>query len=73
VAGRPTVAAMRLTIEADLCSGHGRCYTLEPALFDADDQGHGVVLFETISDGQIDAARRAAMNCPERAISISDD
>ena len=30
---------MRLTIDANLCSGQGRCYTLAPDLLDYDDEG----------------------------------
>ena len=62
---------MRLRIDPDLCTGHGRCYTLAPELFEPDDQGHGVVLAEgEVPPGQEDAARRAVANCPERAITL---
>ena len=30
---------MKLTVDAHLCSGHGRCYTLVPELFTTDDEG----------------------------------
>ena len=63
---------MRVHIDLDRCTGHGRCYALAPALFEPDEEdGHGVV----IGDGEVppdqeDAARRAVANCPERAIDI---
>jgi ferredoxin len=64
---------MRLLIDEDRCSGHGRCYTLVPSLFESDDQGHGVVLGDILAADQLDAARSAVLNCPEQAISIVDD
>lgn len=64
---------MRILIDDDRCSGHGRCYTLVPSLFDSDDQGRGVVLSASITDDQVQAARSAVLNCPEQAISIIED
>ena len=64
---------MKIRIDTDLCTGHGRCYTVAPELFDADDEsGYGLV----IGDGAVgpdradlvDQARRAVGNCPERAV-----
>jgi ferredoxin len=64
---------MRILIDEDRCSGHGRCYTLVASLFDADDQGHGVPLVEgDLTDEQLAAARSAVLNCPEQAISLVD-
>ena len=61
---------MRIEIDADRCTGHGRCYTLVPELFEADDEGHSRVLAEQVPDGLEDRARTAAQNCPEQAISL---
>ena len=62
---------MRIVYDRDACQGHGRCYSLAPALFDSDDEGYAVVLV----DGDVPvehegAARLAADNCPEFAIGI---
>ena len=58
---------MRIVLDTERCTGHGRCYSLAPALFDADDEGRPVVL-----DGGSDraAALVAAGNCPEQAIAV---
>jgi ferredoxin len=62
---------MRLTIDGAMCTGHGRCYTLAPQLLTYDDEGfvveRGVV---EVPAGQEDAARAAALGCPEGAIAI---
>jgi ferredoxin len=63
---------MRIVLDADVCTGHGRCYTLEPSLFEADDYGHGVVLVADVPPESEEAARSAAANCPERAITLED-
>ncbi len=63
---------MKIHIDTDLCSGHGRCYTIAPELFDADDVGYGVVKTPEVPDDLHDLARRAASNCPELAIRIDE-
>ena len=64
---------MKLHIDADACTGHGRCYVLAPEVFEHDDEGHSVGLVDDIPDDLLDKARLAAANCPESAITISDD
>jgi ferredoxin len=64
---------MRVLIDEDRCSGHGRCYTLAPVLFDPDDQGHGLVSVDPLPPDQLDAARSAVRNCPEQAISLIEE
>jgi len=64
---------MRVRIDHDRCTGHGRCYDLAPALFVDDDEGYGQVLGEgDVPGGQEDAARKAAAACPERAVIVED-
>lgn len=66
---------MRLRIDEEACTGHGRCYSLAPELFDADDYGHGVLVEAdgTVAPGHEEKARLAVANCPERAISLDAD
>ncbi len=52
--------------------GHGRCYSLAPDLFDADDEGHSVLLRPNVPSGQAEQARAAAEGCPENAISLDE-
>ena len=62
---------MKLRIDADLCTGHGRCYALAPDLFEPDDVGNGQLLDDgDVAPGLEDQARRAVANCPERAITL---
>lgn len=60
-----------VSVDADLCTGHGRCYTLAPDVFDSDEVGHCAVLVDDVS-GDLDAqAKTGKQNCPERAITLS--
>ncbi len=61
---------MRIRLDTEACQGHGRCYTLAPALFDSDDLGHCVLLVDEVPAGREDEARNGVDNCPEQALSI---
>jgi ferredoxin len=65
---------MRVHVDTEKCQGHNRCYALAPELFDVDDFGTAVVLNDgVVPAGLEDKARLALANCPEYAITISDD
>lgn len=62
---------MRIAIDREVCSGHGRCYTLAPGVFSADDNGYGEVLVSGELPPELEsAARTGEANCPERAIRL---
>jgi len=63
---------VRITLDTERCQGHGRCYTLAPDIFDADDYGHAVLLLEEVPAGREHDARSAVENCPEQALAIED-
>jgi ferredoxin len=64
---------MKIQIDQARCQGHGRCYALAPELIEADELGNG----REIGDGSVpreleESARRAVLNCPERAVVIEE-
>jgi ferredoxin len=61
---------MRLRIDTDACTGHGRCYVLAPTLFDCDDDGYGQVAGELVDPADEAAARKAVLACPEHAVHL---
>ena len=65
---------MKIVIDAERCTGHGRCYSLVPELFDSEEQGHSVLLAPdaTVPAEQQRQAQVAVDNCPEDAISLQD-
>jgi ferredoxin len=64
---------VRVTIDHDRCTGHGRCYVLAPELFVDDDEGYGQVIGDgTVASEHVDAARKAVQSCPERAVLLDE-
>ncbi|MFI5035515.1 MAG: ferredoxin [Acidimicrobiales bacterium] len=64
---------MRVVIDALRCQGHGRCFTLAPAIFTYDELGNGQVVGDgTLDDTTIELAQLAQANCPEHAIDIEE-
>lgn len=61
---------MKIRLDADACTGHGRCYALAQKVFDADDQGHCVIKLDDVAPDLQADARVAVANCPESALSI---
>jgi ferredoxin len=65
---------MKIRVDADHCTGHGRCYMAAPDLLTYDDEGYVTIRGSAIDvpDNQVVFAREAAANCPEQAITIED-
>ena len=64
---------MKVSVDKDLCVGHGRCYDVAPELFEDDEEGYAVVRGDgSVPPGQADAARLAVRLCPERAVPVTD-
>ena len=61
---------MRIVLDQERCTGHGRCYSLAPELFDSDDRGHCLVLRPEVPAGSEEQARIAVDNCPENALTL---
>ena len=64
---------MKVRVDREKCTGHGRCYMLAPEVYEPDDEGSCVIPNEQVPLEHADVARRAGLNCPEDAIEISED
>jgi ferredoxin len=65
---------MKVHIDSGRCQGHGRCYDLAPEIFGEDAEGYGTVLHDGFVPSEHAAqARLAAANCPESAISVTEE
>ncbi len=64
---------MKIEFDLDMCTGHGRCYSLVPDLFEPDDSGYVIDPSGPVPEGREGDAVRAAENCPERAIRIVEN
>lgn len=63
---------MRIEVDPDRCTGHGRCWSLAPEVFDADDDGYCATRSLEVPPDLEAAARRGAQSCPEHAITLTD-
>jgi ferredoxin len=66
---------MKVKIDADLCTGHGRCCVVAPEFYKLDDNGYNADRGKTLDvpAGLEAAARLGAKRCPERAIAMIED
>jgi ferredoxin len=63
---------VKIVIDSALCSGHGRCVELLPAVFEFDDAGFGRVRDNAAVPDPKELERAMAL-CPELAISVAGD
>jgi ferredoxin len=61
---------MKISVDAARCTGHGRCYTLGPRVYDADDDGYCATRELDVPPELEDEARSGVRSCPERAITV---
>lgn len=61
---------IRATIDTDICIGSGYCEATAPTLFEVTDAGTSRVLLDPVPAELVDAARRAAQECPTRALKL---
>jgi ferredoxin len=66
---------VKITVDADRCMGHGRCYTVAPDLLTYDDEGFVTIRGQVLEvpEDQIEAAREAVASCPEEAPTIVEE
>lgn len=63
-----------IKVDGSKCQGHNRCFLLCPELLDVDDFGFAhVISSDPIPPNLLEKATLAMENCPEFAISISED
>lgn len=63
----------KVSIDADRCVGHGRCYDVAPNLFEPiDDEGRARALVPLVSGKDFELAKLAASSCPEGAVLLHD-
>lgn len=65
---------MRVRVDASKCQGHNRCLAVAAGLFQIDEYGTA----SPVGDGQVPPEREsdvelAVENCPEYAITVTDD
>jgi ferredoxin len=65
---------MRIVVDGERCSGHGRCYDVAPELLESDEYGYVSIRGSSmeVPEDQRAGAEQAAAWCPEKAITLED-
>lgn len=64
---------MKVIVDASRCQGHTVCNMIAPEIFELSDvDGHASVSVDVVPDELEAKVRRAAANCPEGAVVISE-
>ncbi len=65
---------LKVHVDPDKCQGHARCNALAPELFALDEFGNAHEKGDgTVPTGLENKADLARANCPENAISVTED
>ncbi len=65
---------LRVHVDRDKCQGHNRCVALAPSLFEVDDLGMASAIGDGVVPAELEGkALLAVDNCPEYAVTITDD
>jgi ferredoxin len=62
---------VRVSVDPELCQGHTLCNMVAPDIFHLrDEDGHSYVVVDELTPEQEALAQKAAVGCPERAITV---
>ena len=64
---------MKVYVDKEICAGFGVCLGLCPEVFELHDDGYAIVLVGEVPPELEDMVRKAAVQCPSNARSVSDD
>jgi ferredoxin len=63
---------MRVHVDVEKCTGHARCWSVAPEVYELDDLGYNVTPVTEVAPELEELARKGALACPEQAITIED-
>ena len=66
-------ASVRIHLDQTKCSGHARCYAVDPDLFPIDDLGYSSLQTYEVSEADAPAVRAGVAACPELALYLDED
>jgi ferredoxin len=69
---RCEVTTVRITIDPVACDAYGYCAELLPEAIVLDEWGYPMVDGQPVPESLVEAARRAARDCPRRAITLTE-
>lgn len=63
---------MKARVDPEVCAGFGICVGICPEVFELHDDGYAIVLVDEVPEDLQDLVRRAADQCPSRAITLDE-
>ncbi len=64
---------MRVVVNPELCQGHTLCNMVAPDIFHLrEEDGHAYVVVDELTPEQEPLAHKAALGCPERAVTVEE-
>ena len=70
--GSGGLSVLRILIDPVACDAYGYCAELLPESISLDEWGYPIVDGSPLPEELVDAARRAARDCPRRAITVRE-
>ena len=61
-----------LRVDVEKCTGHARCWSVAPEVYELDDLGYNVTPVKDVPAGLEELARKGALACPEQAITVEE-
>jgi ferredoxin len=61
---------MKITVDADRCTGHGVCESIAPAIFEVGDDGMVHLLTDDLAEDDRADLESAVAECPTQALSL---
>ena len=66
-------AIVKVHVDNSKCSGHARCYAVDPELFPIDDSGYSSLEPRVVAPHEEQAVREGIAACPENALILDED
>ena len=63
---------MKVSVDPDLCAGHGACVVTCPEVFRIGDDGYAEVLVDEVPIGMEASVQQAGIECPTYAILVAE-
>lgn len=65
---------MKISVDDDVCDGHGQCYVVDPDLFPLNEDGYSDVgRGRAVPPGQESIARDGVGACPVAALTVDEE
>lgn len=65
---------MKISVNEEVCDGHGQCYGVDPDLFPLNDDGYSDIgQGKPVPPGQEAIAREGVLACPVSALTVDEE